>query len=230
MKIITFRLPSQSEDRPKTLRRLDSSNLRKRCEFPENTHNQQSFNADKSITFNTQLRSDKKYQKGTVILFTYVSKRAAWIIIFTKNPNQHETCVKPYLSPVDEGLPDLPPGEHGRSLHIIPVLAGERIHTGKDNRKLVMDVISMSGGYVRRVHPPASWRRTPIWTRGVMGAMGATHIFFLTPFLPPFESPLFLPTAMVNAPCKRPMQRARRTSTPKYPFSRPRFTTMSVFD
>lgn len=24
-----------------------------------------------------------------------------------------------------------------------------------------------------------------------------THIFFLTPFLPPFESPLFLPTAMI---------------------------------
>lgn len=26
-----------------------------------------------------------------------------------------------------------------------------------------------------------------------------THIFFLTPFLPPFESPLFLPTAMTEA-------------------------------
>ena len=32
------------------------------------------------------------------------------------------------LGPVDEGLSDLPNLEHGRSLDIIPILAGEGIH------------------------------------------------------------------------------------------------------
>lgn len=39
------------------------------------------------------------------------------------------------LGPVDQGFADLPNGEHGRGLNIVPVLAGEGIDAEKRKRK-----------------------------------------------------------------------------------------------